>query len=127
MDFAYHASDGWTLVNQSTGVVTLVCPDPFQCKWNGSKASIYQINIRVPASMDPDSDGYADFDGYVDRYGSPVTGCVSESVDCVRTIFQHVPVGNAAWTSRGRPGNFWDWSTEHDMSPPGEYWIQLPN
>ena len=40
--------------------------------------------------MDPDGDGVADWIGFTDRYGVPVTGCRVASLDCVPVTLQGI-------------------------------------
>jgi hypothetical protein len=75
------------------------CPDPhMNCGWNGSSYKPEIIGLVFPprflATIDPDGDGFATYDGYADRYGTPVTGCTSPSLDCVPLVFENVPLGH---------------------------------
>jgi len=74
------------------------CPDPTtNCASNGSRYQPHLIGLAFPPRfvqlVDPDGDRIANYQGYADRYGQPVTGCTSPGLDCVPLIFENVPMG----------------------------------
>jgi hypothetical protein len=74
------------------------CPDPTtNCRSNGSRYQPHLIGLAFPPRftriVDPDGDGVANYNGYADRYGLPVSGCSSPGLDCVPLIIEHVPMG----------------------------------
>jgi hypothetical protein len=74
------------------------CPDPMtNCRNNGSRYQPHVIALGIPPRfvpiVDPDGDGFADYEGYANRYGEPVSGCTAPGLDCVPLILEHVPMG----------------------------------
>lgn len=53
----------------------------------------FAIAYRHRATLDPDANGYADYAGWVNRYGEFVTNCdVGPYWDCVPVAWQHVKI-----------------------------------
>jgi len=78
--------------------VQYYCTDPsVDCRWNGSTYQPHNIAVGFPPRfrrlVDPDGNRVADYRGYADRWGTPVSGCTTVGLDCVPLIFEHVPLG----------------------------------
>lgn len=118
--------DSWNVVDPANpNDVIWVCTDPNhnQCPYNGSIQAIQELSAFIPASLDPDGDGFADYSGYTDRHGAIVTGCTAPALDCVPFSVEHAPIGYAD----SRDGGAGAGLQEFDLSPRGEHWITFPN
>lgn len=124
---AVQFEDMWGLVNRDGDATELhlFCDDLSQCANNGSKIQPHvigsAIRSRYTRLVDPDGDGYADYNGYVDRYGVPVEGCTEISLDCVPLVLEHVPLG----TTYQFRGDTREYDIYFNGSPSG--WIDYPN
>lgn len=73
------------------------CADPMtDCAANGSRYQPHVIGLGFPPRfvriVDPDGDGIANFNGFADRWGTPVSGCSSPGLDCVPLVIEGVPI-----------------------------------
>jgi hypothetical protein len=124
---AVQFEDMWGLINRDGNPepVHLFCEDLTDCTNNGSKVQPHVIGAgimgRYRRLVDPDRNGYADFNGYINRYGVPVTGCTTPGLDCVPLVLEHVPLGYL-FQYRGT-------AREYDLYFGGEPsgWIEYPN
>lgn len=119
--------DMWGLINRDGDASDLhfFCDDLTQCTNNGSKVQVHLIGAgilgRYRQQVDPDGDGYADYNGYMDRYGVLVEGCTEIGLDCVPLILEHVPLG---YRYQYR-GDAREYDIYFDGEPSG--WIDYPN
>lgn len=98
---------------------------------NGSRFRPYSIQFAIlykdKATLDPDKDGYADYQGYVNRYGSFVTNCdVAPYWDCVPVSWEHVKLPLHSYQARfGDPSHL----REYDVLFNGQSsnWLTFPN
>lgn len=71
-----------------------VCwPGP-RCRINATNYFPHLILMDIPAEfediVDPDNNGYADYEGWVNRWGTIVTGCTEVGLDCIPLKLVHV-------------------------------------
>lgn len=124
---AVQFEDMWGLINRDgdAGELHLFCDDLSRCSNNGSRVQPHVIGAgvrnRYIALVDPDGDGYADFNGFVDRYGLPVTGCSQIDLDCIPLVLEQVPLG----TLYQFRGGAREYDIYFDGKPSG--WIDYPN
>ncbi len=102
------------------------CQDPnLNCDHNGSRYQPHVVSVQFPprllAIVDPDHTGVANYEGYADRYGKPVQGCTSVSLDCVPLIIQGVP-DDIQYQGRF---DFREYDVLFDRQTSG--WIKFPN
>ena len=76
--------------------VQYFCADPLaKCAHNGSRYQPHVISVGFPPRfqriVDPDRDGTANYEGFADRWGTPVTGCQAVSLNCVPLVIESVP------------------------------------
>lgn len=82
--------------------ISLICPDG-KCRFNNTEFSLFEATANIPENLDPKdgaTDGFVTWSGWTDRYGTIVTNCTSPGLDCVPLVYQHAPVGYAAWSSQ---------------------------
>jgi len=106
--------------------VQFYCEDPTDhCRWNGSQYQPHDLAVGFPprfrAIVDPDRDGVAEYDGYTDRYGLPVSGCTEVGLDCVPLVFENIPV---AYRYQGRY-EYREYDVLFDGQTSG--WLQFPD
>jgi hypothetical protein len=88
--------------------------------YNGSQSRVENLTVQLDPSSPfvqsiTDSTGFANYNGYTDRYGSPVSGCTSVGLDCVPLSIVHIRPGTYWW--RGDPGGVGDNGRNYDTSP----------
>jgi hypothetical protein len=100
---------------------------PPACANNGSKTQPHVIGFAVPqrhrATLDPDGNGVADYQGYVNRYGAFVQGCTAVGLDCIPVSYENVVIpSDGNWQFRGD-------AREYDVLFDGQSpnWIRFPN
>lgn len=109
------------------GHVALTCPG-FDCQHNGSTMQLHRFGFFGRPAMDPDADGFVDYQGFTDRYGNLVSNCSGVGLDCIPLLIQHLPLANAETTEFLYEDDLQGiWMREYDMSPNGEWWIEYPN
>ncbi len=125
---ALATNDAWSNVNPNAPTENdFFCPD-YRCNKNGSTIQSHVVQLRIPGgNYDPEGDGYADFKGWTNRYGVPVTNCSIASLDCVPLVLENVPVGTVQHRDDTHLGLSPAGLTDFDTSPSGEYWITFPN
>ena len=76
------------------------------CAANSSRLQPHIIRFAIPqrlaTQVDPDGDGVADFDGYVDLYGELAPGCDAPGPQCVPFVLQNVPYAQGEFQYRGQ-------------------------
>lgn len=98
---------------------------------NGSRFKPYSAQFAVPyrhrSTLDPDGDGYADYVGWVNRYGEFVSNCdVAPYWDCVPVSWEHVKIPSASYQVEfGLGSDLREYDVYFDGSPSG--WIEFPN
>jgi hypothetical protein len=126
--FGLRWKDAWGQIDP-TDVHTehFFCPD-YQCTQNGSQFKLYFIAFDVPDIGDPDGDGYADYNGWTDRYGNIVTDCTKAGLDCIPFILENAPIGVSVYFDGYQPDRPHPQDAlEYDTSPPGQFRIKYPN
>ncbi|MFW5940659.1 MAG: hypothetical protein ACOCXI_02580 [Chloroflexota bacterium] len=93
-----------------------------QCAFNSSTLQQHVLRFTVPAWMDEDGDGYADFSGYTDQWGQIRDNCTAPGPQCVPLIVEHAPVGSYEHRD-DEHGYEIDTLLEFDTSPAGSWWI----
>ena len=67
------------------------------CRNNASRLQIHIVAVNTPfqliATLDPDGDGRANYEGYTDKRGSIVTGCTEPGLDCVPSSWDNIKTG----------------------------------
>ena len=101
------------------------CPE-WDCPLNNSTIQAHVLNYAVRSKFDPDEDGIANFAGYTDRYGVTASDCAAPGLDCVPLVIEYAPVGFVAHRDDDI-GIGIEGAKDFDVSPPGEWWIRLPN
>jgi hypothetical protein len=119
-----------TLDNLFTPDQAMFCP-AMDCSLNGSTLSLHVLKFAISARFDPDGDGFADFNGYTDRYGRLIEGCRTPGLDCVPLIIQHVPVGEYQFRDDTDLGLGAQGARDFDLSPAflgtgSAWWITWP-
>lgn len=110
-----------------------LCPTG-RCRFNGSE----HVPLTYWAWVDPlldgsalDSDrtknGRVNFRGYTNEKGTIDLNCTATTEHCVPYSLENAPVGWAAWETPSNSGYWPERYKDHDISPPGEWWIKLPN
>jgi len=88
--------DIWDHTSPSAPSVTTdyVCFGMPDCRSNATTLRPHLITVQIPTVLrtvvDPDNNGVADWVGYTDRYGVPVSGCSTASLDCVPVTIQGI-------------------------------------
>jgi hypothetical protein len=110
-----------------------ICPDS-QCRFNGSEHVPFTYWAWVDPALDGsagDRDGVKNgrvtFRGYTDVTGAIVRGCSAPGEHCVPYILENAPVGWAGWETPSNDGRWPERYKDFDVSPPGTWWIKLPN
>lgn len=81
--------DMWDYTNPAnpSDYTDRICWGNPRCRNNGTQFLPHLIVVDVPAEfediVDPDGDGIANYEGYLNRYGTPVEGCTAVGLDCV--------------------------------------------
>ncbi len=124
-EFIVRVFDSWGYIDTvNPNAINFVCRDG-SCPFNGSNRDQAGGSVRVLAEWDADDDGYADYNGYTDRYGNTVQGCTVTGLDCVPFKVVHAPVGYAHFD---RAGCQCQNAIEYDIRPAGAPpWILFPN
>jgi hypothetical protein len=118
-------ADTWNLLDKNNpNNIRWICRDG-GCAYNGSIRSVGEVSLRVLPAWDADGDGFADMQGYTDRWGNPVSGCSTAGLDCVPFSLERAPVGTAA--NHSDNGCLCTAHIEYDVSPSGVRWIKFPN
>lgn len=102
---------------------------PIGGRFNNTEAQPFTLWVNVPTGLDTDHDGFVTFAGYTDVKGNIVQGCTAPGANCVPLVFDHAPVGMAAWTTPTNNGKdtgvMW---RDYDLTPANiPSWIQYPN
>lgn len=90
--------DAWdpTSASNPTQTGDYFCYPAPNCRANATVLRSHLLLVEVieelAAVVDADGDGRANWDGYANRWGTPVTGCTAISLDCVPMTFVNVPV-----------------------------------
>lgn len=123
-EFIVRTFDSWGYVDTvNPNAINFFCRDG-ACSDNGSNRAQAGGSVHVLAAWDSDSDGFADYSGFTDRYGNTVSGCTAISLDCVPFAVVHAPVGYAHYDSNNCQCQD---TREYDTSPAGQHWIAFPN
>jgi len=84
----------YTSVSNPSAIDDFACYPQPRCRQNATLLRPHLIVVQVPANLvslvDPDKNGVADWKGFTDRYGVPVEGCTSASLDCVPVTLQGI-------------------------------------
>jgi hypothetical protein len=110
-----------------------MCADG-KCRFNGSEHLIFTLFAYVDPALDGstrDSDGKKNgrvsFKGFTDKQGNISDTCFAAGAECVPYSLENAPVGWAAWDTPSNSGRWEERLVDHDVSPPGEWWITAPN
>lgn len=110
-----------------------LCPDG-RCRFNGSEHVGFTYWVWVDPALDGgalDSDGIKNgrvsFRGYTDVTGKIDLNCSAANEHCVPYVLENAPVGWASWETPSNSGYWPERYKDNDVSPPGEWWIKLPN
>ena len=110
-----------------------LCPDN-KCCFNGSEHFIVTLFAYVDPARDGgarDSDGKKNgrvtFKGFTDKQSNISDTCFSAGGECVPYSSENAPVGWAAWDTPAADRRCEVRLVDHDVSPPGEWWITRPN
>lgn len=88
--------DQWDYTDPETpgDFTDYICYPAANCTFNGTTFRPHLIMIDIPAAyeaiVDPDGDGIADYEGYLNRYGAIVENCGSVSLDCIPFVLQNI-------------------------------------
>lgn len=110
-----------------------LCPDG-RCRFNGSE----HVGFTYWAWINPEWDGSAldtdglrngrvSFRGFTDVTGAIDLSCTEANEHCVPYVLENAPVGWASWETPSNSGYWPERYKDNDVSPPGEWWIKLPN
>lgn len=90
--------DAWdpTSASNPTQTGDYICyPNP-RCRFNATLLRSHLVAVEVIESLaavvDTDNDGLANWEGYANRWGTPVEGCSAISLDCIPMKFENLPV-----------------------------------
>jgi hypothetical protein len=110
-----------------------LCPDG-RCRFNGSEHVGFTYWAWVDPALDGsalDSDGIhngrVSFRGFTDVTGKIDLTCSEANEHCVPYALENAPVGWASWETPSNSGYWPERYKDNDVSPPGEWWIKLPN
>lgn len=89
-----HDTWDYTSPSNPSGFDDLVCFGNPRCQANATLLRPHLIGVQIPRVtlpfVDADGDGIANWTGYTDRYGAPVTGCAAASLDCVPVTLRNI-------------------------------------
>jgi hypothetical protein len=91
----------YTSAGNPSAIDDFACfPDP-RCRANATLLRPHLITVQIHRSLvpivDPDGNGVADWRGFTDRYGVPVTGCSTASLDCVPVTLRGIKMNIGAY------------------------------
>ena len=95
------------------------CPDR-DCNKNDSTIQAHVVQFAI----NPDK---TSFNGYTDRHGVAVEGCLAPGLDCIPLIIENAPSGRVQHRDDTHLGLSVMGIKDFDLSPPGEWWIEYPN
>lgn len=125
--FFVHVMDSWNLLpGASLTTPAWICRDG-SCPFNGSLHGVTEFSVNIDPKFDPDHDGFADYNGFTNRYGVEVPDCAPLGLDCVPFSLTHVPVGVSDQRFEGGCECGQDKIFEYDTSPAGQHFILFPN
>jgi hypothetical protein len=103
-----------------------VCPD-YQCRFNNSEHSVFEVGVDIPAALDIDGDGLVSYRGFTDLKGNVATSCNTVSADCVPLSIENAPVGYHLYSFQQPNSDITQIQHDFDLSPAGVWWITYPN
>ena len=107
-----------------------ICWGNPRCRSNATSYLPHLVVLDIPKEfetiVDPDGNGYADYDGWLNRYGSIVTNCTQIGIDCIPLKLEHIrtDIGYSIEGLGGGPAREYDIYFSNRPSgwqrPPGE-------